>query len=147
MRILIDINHPAHVHYFKNFYKIMTEQGHSILVISRNKEIEHNLLNLYGIPYVNRGKGSSGRLRKFFYLLYADSIIFIQTLKFKPDLFLNFLHPYPSHIARLFNKASLVFSDTEHGSLHHKLTLPFLTKLFTPNCYRHDLGNKQIRFN
>jgi predicted glycosyltransferase len=26
MRILIDINHPAHVHYFRNFIKIMVKK-------------------------------------------------------------------------------------------------------------------------
>src|SRR5688500_14584861 len=100
MRILIDINHPAHVHYFRNFYKIMTENGHDILMVSRNKEIEHKLLRLYDIPFVNRGKGKTGRVSKFLYLLYADLKLLALALKFRPDVFLNFLHPYPSHVAK-----------------------------------------------
>src|SRR5690606_4988102 len=44
-------------------------------------------------------------------------------------------------------KPSFVFSDTEHARLHHKLTLPFATRVFTPSCYRIDLGAKQVRFN
>src|SRR5688500_9286680 len=113
MRILIDINHPAHVHYFRNFYKIMTARGHEILVVSRNKEIEHSLLQLYNIPFVNRGKGKHGKLGKFFYMLYADLKLFSLAFRFKPDIFLIFLHPYPSHVAALLGKVSLVFSDTE----------------------------------
>src|SRR5690606_14933180 len=58
----------------------------------------------------------------------------------------NFLHPYPSQVARLLGKPSIVFSDTEHATLHHKLTLPFATKIYTPSCYRIDLGKKHIRF-
>lgn len=146
MKILIDINHPAHVHYFKNFFKIMTGKGHDILVISRNKEIEHYLLNAYGIPYVDRGKGKEGRIGKFLYLAYANSKIYRLAKKFKPDLFLNFLHPYPSQVARLMGKPSLVFSDTEHATLHHRLTVPFATKVYTPACYRISLGEKQHRF-
>ncbi|MEX2232403.1 MAG: DUF354 domain-containing protein [Cyclobacteriaceae bacterium] len=146
MRILIDINHPAHVHYFRNFYKIMTANGHEILVVSRNKEIEHNLLQLYGIPFVNRGTGRTGKYSKFFYLLYADLKLLSLAFRFKPDVFLNFLHPYPSHVARLLGKVSLVFSDTEHAKLHHRLTVPFATKVLTPSCYRIDLGKKHIRF-
>ncbi|HYH15143.1 MAG TPA: DUF354 domain-containing protein, partial [Flavisolibacter sp.] len=61
--------------------------------------------------------------------------------------FLNFLHPYPSQVAKLLGKVSLVFSDTEHAKLHHQLTVPFATKIFTPSCYRLDLGSKQTRFN
>lgn len=147
MKILIDINHPAHVHYFRNFYKIMIAQGNKILVVSRNKEIEHKLLSLYDIPYVSRGKGKSGKISKFLYLIYADIKILLLALKFKPDVFLNFLHPYPSHVARLLGKPSLVFSDTEHAKLHHQLTVPFATKILTPACYLRDLGKKQQRFN
>ncbi len=147
MNILIDINHPAHVHYWRNFYKIMTARGHQILVVSRNKEIEHKLLTLYNIPFVNRGKGKNGTFSKFLYLIYADVKLFMLSLRFKPDLFLNFLHPYPSQVATLLGKVSLVFSDTEHARLHHRLTVPFATKIFTPACYRIDLGPKQVRFN
>lgn len=147
MRVLIDINHPAHVHYFRNFYKIMTQCGHHVMVVSRNKEIEHNLLSLYNIPYVGRGKGRSGKWSKFIYLIYADLKILLLALKFRPDVFLNFLHPYPSHVATLLRKTSLVFSDSEHAQLHHALTVPFATKIFTPACYLTDLGPKQFRFN
>lgn len=125
----------------------MTQKGHDILFVSRNKEIEHKLLDLYNIPYLTRGKGRNGKIGKFIYLIYADLRIFSIAIKFKPDLFLNFLHPYPSQVAKLLNKPSLVFSDTEHANLHHKLTVPYATKIFTPLCYNIDLGEKHIRFN
>jgi len=147
MKILIDINHPAHVHYFRNFYKIMTEKGHQILVVSRNKEIEHELLDHYKIPFINRGKGKEGKIGKFIYLVYANLKLLKIAFKFKPDVFLNFLHPYPSQVAKLLGKNSLVFSDSEHAALHHKLTVPFATTIFTPTCYRIDLGEKHVRFN
>ncbi|MFW5804449.1 MAG: DUF354 domain-containing protein, partial [bacterium] len=35
MKILIDIGHPAHVHYFKNFITKMSQKGHSFIVIAR----------------------------------------------------------------------------------------------------------------
>ncbi|WP_132053494.1 DUF354 domain-containing protein [Pseudocnuella soli] len=147
MNIVIDINHPAHVHYFRNFSRIMTEKGHRIYFIARNKEMEHRLLDLYGFTYIGRGKGSNGRIGKFLYLLYADYKLLRISRSVKADLFLNFLHPYPSQVARLRGKVSLVFSDTEHASLHHRLTVPFASKVFTPACYRMDLGAKQVRFN
>jgi uncharacterized protein len=147
MRVLIDINHPAHVHYFRNLYQILTQKGHQILFVSRNKEIEHKLLDLYHIPYMDRGKGQNGKIGKFLYLLYADLKLLYISRKFKPDLFLNFLHPYPSQVAKILNKTSLVFSDSEHAKLHHQLTVPYATKVFTPACYTIDLGQKQHRFN
>ncbi|TXK46762.1 DUF354 domain-containing protein [Pontibacter qinzhouensis] len=146
MKILIDINHPAHVHYFRNFSRIMIEKGHDVLFVSRNKEMEHRLLHLYNIPYIDRGKGKTGKIGKFLYLLYADLKLLEIATKFRADLFLNFLHPYPSQVAKLLGKVSLVFSDTEHARLHHQLTVPFATNVFTPSCYRIDLGAKHIRF-
>lgn len=147
MNIVIDINHPAHVHYFRNFSRIMMERGHKIYFIARNKEMEHRLLEQYGFKYFGRGKGSKGRLGKFIYLLYANFKILRISRSVKADVFLNFLHPYPSQVARLQGKVSLVFSDTEHASLHHRLTVPFASKIFTPACYRLNLGEKQVRFN
>jgi uncharacterized protein len=146
MKILIDINHPAHVHYFRNFSNIMKARGHEILFVSRNKEMEHKLLHLYNIPFISRGKGRSGKLGKFVYMLYVNLKLINISLRHNVDVFLNFLHPYPSQVARLLGKVSLVFSDTEHARLHHRLTVPFATKVFTPACYRLDLGSKQIRF-
>lgn len=146
MRILIDINHPAHVHYFRNFSKIMKEKGHDIFFVSRNKEMAHRLLELYGFTYADRGKGKNGKWGKIYYLFYANIRLLALARKIKPDLFLNFLHPYPSQVAKLLGKVSLVFSDTEHATLHHRLTLPFATKIFTPSCYRISLGKKHVRF-
>lgn len=125
----------------------MTEKGHDVLFVSRDKEMAQKLLNLYHIPYISRGKGKDGKVGKLLYLLYANLKLLKISASFRPDLFLNFLHPYPSQVASLLGKPSLVFSDTEHASLHHKLTVPFATKLFTPACYRLDLGKKQVRFN
>jgi predicted glycosyltransferase len=146
MRILIDINHPAHVHYFRNFYTLMVARGHNVYFVSRNKEMEHKLLNLYNIPYLDRGKGKNGKVGKFLYLIYADFMLLNIARNLKIDLFINFLHPYPSQVAKILHKTSLVFSDTEHARLHHKLTVPYATKVFTPDCYKIDLGKKHIRF-
>lgn len=124
----------------------MRSKGHDVFVVSRNKEMEHALLNLYGIPYITRGKGKSGYISKLLYLVYADAKLLWISKKHRIDLFLNFLHPYPSQVAKMLGKVSLVFGDTEHAKLHHKLTLPYATKIFTPGCYKTDLGVKQTRF-
>jgi len=146
MNILIDINHPAHVHYFKNFYRIMTGRGHNVIVVSRDKEIAHQLLNLYQIPFLQRGKGRTDFLGKIIYLFAADAQLYKIAKKNNIDLFLNFLHPYPSQVASIMGKPSLVFCDTEHASLHHKLTVPFATAIYTPACYQKNLGKKHQMF-
>lgn len=50
MKILIDINHPAHVHFFKNPIEILKKEGHEVVVTSRNKEFALQLLDDLKIP-------------------------------------------------------------------------------------------------
>ena len=66
MKILIDIGHPAQVHYFRNFISIMESKGHLCFVIARNKEVTFDLLKIYGIKFKSRGKGGKGFFGKLF---------------------------------------------------------------------------------
>jgi predicted glycosyltransferase len=147
MKILIDINHPAHVHYFKNFIKIMENKGHQFLIISRNKEIEHYLLKKYDIPFVDRGKGQKRLIGKAIYYFKAVYLIFKNAKIFKPDVILSFGSPYAAIVSKLIGKPHIAFNDTEHAKLSHFLTDPFSKWILTPSCYKKDLGKKQIRFN
>lgn len=147
MRILIDIGHPAHVHYFKNFYKIMKMQGNDFLFISRNKEVTFELLKFYAIPYVSRGKGKTNFIGKLLYILYADFIILKNALKFKPDIFISFSSSYMGHVAFLLRKPNIIIDDTEHASLEHIMYKPFADVILTPDCFYKNMGKKQIKFN
>jgi predicted glycosyltransferase len=147
MRILIDIGHPAHVHYFKNVIKILQEKGDDFLIIARDKEVTFQLLNHYKIPFVSRGKGSNSFLGKLFYILKADWIIFKEALKFKPDLFLSFASPYAAHASKLVFKKHFTIDDTEHAKFEIILYKPFTDIILTPYWYSKNRGKKQIRFN
>ena len=52
MKILIDIGHPAHVHYFKNFAKHFIKRGSKVLFIAREKDVVIDLLNRYKFNYI-----------------------------------------------------------------------------------------------
>ena len=147
MKILIDINHPAHVHYFKNFIKFMKIRKHKFLIISRNKEIEHYLLEKYNIEYVDRGRGGEGQLGKIFYFFIAIMFIFKKVIIFKPDVLISFGTPYPAIVGWLVKKPHISFNDTEHATIHHLLTDPFSEIIITPSCYNKDMGEKHIYFN
>ena len=64
MRILIDLGHPAHIHYFKNFINLMKAKGHEFKFVARDKEILHTLLSHYNINFTSRGKGKKSLDRK-----------------------------------------------------------------------------------
>ena len=67
MKVLIDIGHPAHVHFFKHPMRILLDHGHEILVTSRVKEIAIELLDELGIEHKTlsaMGKGGTISLLK-----------------------------------------------------------------------------------
>ncbi len=57
MRVYVDIAHPAHAHALRFFIGEMKARGHEILVSARDKDITHNLLRAWDIPFISRGKG------------------------------------------------------------------------------------------
>ena len=56
MNILIDINHPAHVHLLRNAYKELKSRGHNVIVTVKDIPSAKQLLDLYEIPYIEIGK-------------------------------------------------------------------------------------------
>lgn len=147
MKILVDINHPAHVHYFKNCIKQLRQKGHQIIVTARDRYPVLQLLEAYKEEYYSRGKGSKHLVGKLLYMPAADIKILKIALKTKPDLFLSFGTPYPNHVAWLLRKPGINFQDTENARLMFTISLPFSRVYCTPNCFKRDLGKKHIRFN
>ena len=146
MRIFIDIGHPAHVHYFKNLIYSLKKSGHGLFITAREKDVTHQLLDNYDIPYTSRGKGKSSLIGKFFYLIKADLLLLRLAKNFNPDLFLSFASPYASHVSSIIGKPHIAFTDTEHAKLGILSFLPFTDVVFTPEVYQSDHGNKHLRF-
>ncbi len=146
MRILIDIGHPAHVHYFRNFISIMKKKGHVFCIVARDRECIHSLLNYYNIDYVSRGNGNAGLIGRFLYLFKAVYFIYRQASQFKPDIFLSFGSVYAAHASRLLGKPHIAFDDTEHSNLERMMYKPFTDVILTPNSFYKKLGAKQIYF-
>jgi len=146
MKILIDIGHPAHVHYFRNFIKIMEKKEHKFLITAREKEFTHYLLEKSGIDYVSRGKGSKSTIGKIFYLLKGDYSLFKFGLKFKPDLFLSFGSAYAAHASKILGVPHIAFDDTEHAKFEHLMYVPFTKCILTPDSFKKNFGEKHLRF-
>ncbi|MGA0557718.1 DUF354 domain-containing protein [Larkinella sp. VNQ87] len=146
MKILIDIGHPGHVHYFRNAVRLLEQKGHQIVITARDKEVTFSLLQAYGLPYVSRGAGGKGLLGKLLYLLKGNAALARVARRFRPDLFLSFGSPYAAQVSKLFGKPHIAFDDTEHAKLEHLMYLPFTDTVVTPGPFRKDLGAKQLRY-
>ena len=151
MKILININHPAHVHYYRNFIKLMEAKGHQFCVINRDSKMINQLLDYYGIEHTIRNKRpeKKGTIPSLMYLLKMILWCIRKSFAFHPDMYMGFASSACAITAWMFRKPSILIDDTEHNSMTHKLYMPVCSKVLTPFYFKKDLGNKdkQVRFN
>lgn len=147
MKIVVDINHPAHVHYFKNFIWEMQKKGHEILITASEKDISYTLLDNYGFSYVKIGNYGKSILEKLVNIPLLDLKMYQAVKDFKPDIFLGFGSIRAAHVSRVMRKPCIALDDTEHAKWEHRLYVPFTDVIVTPACFKKDFGKKQIRYN
>ena len=146
MRVIVDIGHPAHVHFFKNAIWNLEKKGHQVLVVSRDKDVVIELLNAYNIPHTVLSKVKKGKIYLLEELFIRESKLYKIARKFNPDLFIGILSPEAAHVAWALGKKSIIFNDTEHAELAQKMTYPFCDIICTPASFKKNVGPKQIRY-
>lgn len=144
MKILIDIGHPAHVHYFKNFAWIMLNKGHEIFFTCRNKDVTVSLLEHYNFKFKNLGNNFKSIPGKIFGLFYFTFRILLIARRYKPDLFLN-ATMYSAIVAWLVRKPHISLEDTFNKE-QVRLYLPFTSCVLTGDYDHPSLGEKEIRY-
>ncbi len=144
MRYLIDIGHPAHVHYYKNFARIVTDRGDCVLFTCRDKEVTVSLLKHYNFHHVNFGKPFTSSIGKIFGLFYFTLRVFLISLKFRPNVFLN-ASMYSAFVAWLMCKPHIALEDT-YNKEQVNLYLPFTSCVLTGDYDHPSLGKKEIKY-
>lgn len=147
MRIVVDINHPGHVHYFKNFIWEMQKRGHEFLITASQKEVSYQLLDAYGFEYTKLGTYGKSLAEKLINIPLLDIKMYNAVKRFKPDLFLGFGSIRAAHVSKMLGKPCIALDDTEHAKWEHGLYVPFADAILTPTCFRKDFGEKHIRYN
>lgn len=147
MKILIDIGHPAHVHFFKNFIWEMQKRGHEIKITAREKDVTFHLLKAYGFDFVNLGKHRKKLLDKISGIVAFNVKLFKIAKKFKPDILTSIGSPYLAQVGKFIKKPVITFVDSEPLSLRNTLVFPFSNVILTPKSFRKNLGSKHIRYN
>lgn len=148
MKILFDIGHPAHVHFFGNAIKNLEHDGHEVKITARNKEVALNLLRSKGFDYEDRGEIYTGIFNKALGMLKIDYRILNIAKKFDPDILIGFHNPYIVHVAKILGKRSIIFTDTENVRIASLITFPFADVVCTPTCFRESIDSKKhVTFN
>jgi len=145
MKILIDILHPKHVHFFRPLVKRWLIHGHKIKIVTRDKDITHQLLDLFGMPYECLSIQQEGiglvvelvmRWVRFFMILRS----------FQPDFVLSIggiTTTLPSKLCRIPN---IALTDTETAELSNTIAFPFADRILTPEWFERDFGKRHYRY-
>lgn len=142
MNVLIDVNHPAHVHMFRCFAHEMIDKGHKVLFTIRDKEFEKKLMDAEKLPYVNLGRKRTGKLSRFGFNLQCEYKVWRIAKRFNADLFLSHGSIVAAHVAWLLGKPAIAFEDTFNME-QVRLYLPFTSAVLTSD-YDHPLKSPKV---
>jgi hypothetical protein len=144
MRILIDIGHPAHIHYFRNLADYFIAKGGKVLFTTRDKEVTIALLENYGYDYVNMGKPFKSAPGKIWSIFWFTFRLFLISLRFRPSILLNATH-YSAFTAWLLRKPHIAIEDSFNME-QVRLYLPFTSAILTATYDHPNLGRKNFRY-
>lgn len=133
MNILIDINHPAHVHLLRNVYKMLVEHGHKVIVVVKEIPTAMKLLDLYGIPYIDLGKKDDNLGKKGFDQLVYDKRMLKIVRQNHIDIGLGSSINIP-HVSKFSHMKSIILDDDddEVEPLFVKFGHPFADTILSP---------------
>ncbi|HEX9622470.1 MAG TPA: hypothetical protein VF989_20140 [Polyangiaceae bacterium] len=147
MRLLFDIVHPAHVHFFKNMITALRASGHEIAILARQKDVTAELLDRYDLPYEILGQPSDkGRFGQGLELLRRDVRLVALCRRFRPRVILT-RSPAGVQAGRLLGIKGVF--DTDDGpaaGIHWKAAAPFAHVITTPDCTPDYYGPKHLKY-
>jgi len=146
MNLLIEIGHPAHVHFFYPIIRRLQADGDKVVVVTRNKEITDNLLVDMGIPFRSLTTSTHSRLKMLAELLERWYKIWKIIGKEKIDVIVSISGISTAVPARLRGRPNITITDTEDATLSNRIAFPFTDAILTPEFFLKDFGVKHRRY-
>lgn len=147
MRVLFDIVHPAHVHFFRYLREDLESDGHTTRVIARDKDVTLPLLRAHGIPHRSVGHaGRTTRAGQGAELAHRVGVLWREGRRLGADIVLT-RNPAGVQAARLLGVPGVF--DTDDGraaGIHFRAAAPFATVITTPASMPEDYGAKHRRY-
>ena len=145
MRVLIDILHPAHVHFFRNFYREMCARGHDVCITARDKDRSIELLDRYELPHrqISRQRKGGGLAIE---MVERTGRLLRVMREFRPDVLTGIMGPSIAVAGRLRRVPAVVFYDTEFASQTNRFVYPLAHSVCTPDCYQGEVPGRHITY-
>src|SRR4051794_17310098 len=146
MRILIDVLHPAHVHFFRNFHQEMVDRGHELKITARAKDRSLELLDGYGLPYEQLSSQKSGAAGMVSEMTQRTNRLSKVMSDFEPDVMTGIMGPSIAVAGKLRRVPSVVFYDTEFAKQTNWFVYPLAHSVVTPDCYQGKVRGNHVTY-
>lgn len=146
MRVLIDILHPAHVHFFRHFRTELRARGHEVLITARDKDVTIDLLEGVQMPAEVLSKQRTGPIGLASEMATRTFKLLGLARKWKPDVLTGIMGPSISVVGRLIKRPTVVFYDTEMAAATNRWVYPLATAVATPDSYEGPRRNNQFTY-
>ncbi len=147
MRVLFDIVHPAHVHFFRHIVRDLERRGHETRIVAREKDVTTALLDRLGFSYETVGRsGKKSMFGQAGELARRDLALARIAKGFGADVIVT-RNPAGAQAGRLLGIPSIF--DTDDGraaGVHFWSAAPFATVITTPDCFDEDYGLKHVKY-
>lgn len=147
MRVLFDVVHPAHVHFFRHLREDLEADGHVTRVIARDKDVTLPLLRAHDIPHRSVGRaGRTSRIAQAGELVHRVGVLYREGRALGADIVLT-RNPAGVQAARLLGVPGVF--DTDDGraaGIHFRAAAPFATVITTPATMPEDYGPRHRRY-
>jgi predicted glycosyltransferase len=144
LNILVELGHPAHVHFFQHPIRIWRDQGHRVLIVTRDKEITHTLLDEIGLKYLPLTKQRMHMWSQGIELLVRWAKIFYIIKRQNIDVAISISGISTAVPARLAGIVSITNSDTEDAKLSNNIAFRFSDIVLTPTTFLRQTDFKNI---
>jgi predicted glycosyltransferase len=145
MRVLVTVQHPAHVHFYRHVIGALSERGHQVHVVARENDLAVPLLERYSIPHEVLAGPQDSLFGLAKVQLTYEYRLWRAASRFDPDVVTAIGGVAAAHVAPLVGARSVVFVDNE-GAFSHRLMAPFAHVICTPQLFEDDYGDKHVRY-
>lgn len=135
MNILIDINHPAHVHLLRYVYEELKAHGHTLYVTMKDIPAAKALLDSYHIPCICIGHKNDLLVLKGFDQLIYNWRVWRLVKKHHIDVGVGGSMTL-AHVSKMSRMRSIILDDDDDAvePLFAKYAHPFADVILSPDC-------------
>ena len=146
MNILVDITHPAQLHFFRFLIQKLRENGDEVLVTARRKDVLIDLLDALQIPFECLSRKRPSFLGMVYELIERDFRLWSVSKRFRPDVMLAQTGVSIGIVGLLRGVPRVVLDEAEYAAIQRAIGLPFANIIMTGTGYLKDQGRRQRCF-